>query len=91
LPARPLSQGDLPAALAEYLAVPTTGYDRPLFFGHGVDDRVVPLPLSAKLAADMSAGGADVDYRVYDADHLTVIELSALDSTPFVARVLADR
>ena len=91
LPARPLSQGDLPAALTEYLAVPTADYDRPLLLGHGVEDRVVPLPLSAKLAADLYAGDADVDYRVYPAaDHFTVIDRSIPDSTPFIARVLGD-
>ncbi len=54
LPARPMSEGELPAVLADYLAVPTSGYDRPIFLGHGVHDVMVPIPLSAKLAADMT-------------------------------------
>jgi predicted esterase len=89
LPARPMSEGELPAVLADYLAVPTSGYDRPIFLGHGVHDVMVPIPLSAKLAADMTASGTDVDYRVYMAGHFTAIERSMPDTTPFVAQLLA--
>ncbi|MGN5239595.1 MULTISPECIES: lipase family protein [unclassified Rhodococcus (in: high G+C Gram-positive bacteria)] len=85
LPARPMFEGELPAVLAEYLAVPTDGYDRPVFLGHGIHDVMVPIPLSAKLAAEMTASGADVDYRVYMAGHFTAIERSMPDTTPFVA------
>lgn len=74
--------------LAEYLGVPTSGYDRPVFLGHGVHDVMVPAPLSAKLAAEMKVSGADVDYRLYTAGHFTTVERSTPDTTEFVARVL---
>lgn len=90
LPARALSEGELPAALADYLSVPTEGYDRPMFLGHGVHDVMVPLPLSAKLAADLTASGTDVDYRVYMAGHMTTITRALPDTSAFVERMFRD-
>lgn len=85
--ARPLAEDPMPTLLADYLAVPATGYDRPVFLAHGVHDVMVPLPLSAALAADMKAAGADVDYRVYVAGHYTTVERSLPDASAFVARL----
>ncbi|MEU5843860.1 lipase family protein [Rhodococcus sp. NPDC047139] len=84
--ARPLAADPMPALLSDYLAVPATGYDRPVFLAHGVDDAMVPIPLSAALAADMKAAGVDVDYRVYTAGHLTTMRHSMADATAFVMR-----
>ena len=39
-----------------------------------------------KLAADMKAAGADVDYRVYMAGHYTTVERSRADVDAFVTR-----
>ncbi|SUE13461.1 lipase [Rhodococcus gordoniae] len=84
--ARPLAEEPMAALLADYLAAPANGYDRPVFLAHGVHDVVVPLPLSAALAADMKAAGADVDYRVYMAGHYTTVERSLPEVGAFVAR-----
>lgn len=86
LVARPMSQGGLPAAFDDYLAAPVDGYDRPVMLAHGIHDVMVPLPLSAALAADMKASGADVDYRVYMAGHYTTVERSMPEVTAFVTR-----
>ena len=52
-------------------------------------DTMVPAPLSAGLAADLLAAGADIDYRVYVAGHNTTMTRSLPDTTPFVARLFA--
>ena len=73
----------------DYLGVPTSGYDRPVFLAQGIHDTMVPAPLSAGLAADLLAAGADIDYRVYVAGHNTTMTRSLPDTTPFVARLFA--
>ncbi|MGX7731199.1 lipase family protein [Rhodococcus sp. 2H158] len=82
---RTLGDDRMRAALADYLGVPTRGYDRPLFVGQGLRDRMVPAPLSFKLVADLWAGGADVDYRTYPDDHFATLFDALPDTTPFVA------
>ncbi|ATQ27357.1 MULTISPECIES: lipase family protein [Rhodococcus] len=89
LAARPLSEGPFPAVFTDYLGVPTSGYDRPMFLAQGIHDTMVPAPLSAGLAADLLAAGADIDYRVYVAGHNTTMTRSLPDTTPFVARLFA--
>ncbi|WP_425383319.1 putative inactive lipase [Rhodococcus ruber] len=81
---RPLGDDRMRATLADYLGVPARGYDRPLFLGQGLDDRMVPAPLSFKLVADLWAGGADVDYRTYPADHFATLFEALPDTTRFV-------
>ena len=41
--ARPLSHDPMPGLLDDYLAVPGSGYDRPVLLAHGVHDVMVPL------------------------------------------------
>ncbi|MFC4603256.1 lipase family protein [Rhodococcus kronopolitis] len=77
---RPLSDDAFRTAVRDYLAVPTTGYDRPVFVGHGVQDTTVPYPLGAKLAADLALNGQDVTFRTYPGPH----RASALESLPDV-------
>lgn len=81
---RPLDDPAFRAALTEYLAVPTTGYDRPLFIAQGLLDTVVPAPLSFKLIADLRLAGADATYLTYPTDHNATMAASLPDSTPFV-------
>lgn len=76
--ARPLDEPRFRDAIRDHLAVPTTGYDRPLLLGHGIADRTVPFPLAAKLAADLVANGQDVTVRTYPGAH----QLSAAQSLP---------
>lgn len=75
---KPLQEQRIRDALREYLAVPTSGYDRPVFVGHGTADRTVPFPLGAKLAADLAVNGQPVTARVYPGHHSD----SALQSIP---------
>lgn len=81
---RPLGDPALAAALGEYLGVPTGGYDRPLFLGHGLNDWQVPAALSAKLFADLRASGTDVVYHTYDGGHVDSMYKALPDTTVFV-------
>lgn len=77
---RPLGDDTFRTAIREYLSVPTTGYDRPVFVGHGLQDTTVPYPLGAKLAADLALNGQNVTFRTYPGTH----RVSALESLPDV-------
>ncbi|RVW00524.1 lipase family protein [Rhodococcus spongiicola] len=72
------------AALDDMLAVPVSGYDRPVFLGHGMTDLMVPAPLALKLAADLAINRQPVTFRRYPGGHLET-QLDALpDATAFV-------
>ncbi|MFE3291785.1 lipase family protein [Rhodococcus sp. NPDC059234] len=79
---------DTPAfvsAARDILTVPTSGYDRPVFIGQGQQDLDVPIPLTLKLVADLTANRVDFAFHTYPADHLGTVPASEADSTPFVA------
>ncbi|TQF65497.1 lipase [Rhodococcus spelaei] len=82
---RSLANPALLAALRDYLQVPTSGFDRPLFIAQGVRDAVVPIPLTLKLIADMKLAGTRPDFRVYPGDHIRTIYDAEQDETRFVA------
>jgi pimeloyl-ACP methyl ester carboxylesterase len=88
---RPLNEPRIRDALRDYLSVPTTGYDRPVFIGQGLRDQTVPFPFATKLALDMQAAGQPVTFRTYDAFHGSSIEASLPDTTAFVRSLFATR
>nr|WP_246045040.1 lipase family protein [Rhodococcus oryzae] len=82
---RPLGDDKIRAALADYLGVPTGGYDRPLFIGHGTLDTVVPIVLTLKLVTDLQRSGSDVWFIAYPgAGHGESLGASSADSMAFV-------
>lgn len=86
---RSLNNTQVRRAFADYLAVPTAGYGKPIFLGQGISDLVVPFPLNVKLAADLALRGARVDFRTYPGtDHVGTLAASFDDSVRFVDRVL---
>lgn len=77
-------------ALAEYMGIPTSGYDRPIFLGVGLQDRDVPPSSSFRLNDALLAAGQAVELHVYpDDDHSSAVLASIQDSTPFLARVMS--
>ncbi|WP_327145502.1 lipase family protein [Nocardia sp. NBC_01327] len=56
---RPLADGPLIGAVNSYMAVPTTGYNRPILLLLNATDTSVPSPLHAALAAQFAANGVD--------------------------------
>ncbi|MFC9790528.1 alpha/beta hydrolase family protein [Rhodococcus sp. NPDC127528] len=86
---RPLDNREMRTALTDYLAVPTTGYDRPLFVGHGVADRTVPIPLALAFVADLERDGTDFTFVAYPGTgHVDTLAASFADSARFVDRVM---
>ncbi|MET7772131.1 lipase family protein [Nocardia sp. NPDC005366] len=86
--ARPLQDPALIAAVRSMLEIPTSGYTTPLFVGQGLADLEVPAPLSAKMIADLLAGGADLRVGVYSEDHLGAARAAYPDVLAFLRRVL---
>ncbi|QDQ93364.1 lipase [Rhodococcus sp. WB9] len=84
LMARPLDDPAVLAALRITLGVPVRGYDRPLFIGQGLFDDVVPIPLTWKLTADLTANGQQFVFRTYPTGHLYTMPASLPDTSAFV-------
>lgn len=84
---RPLGDPRFTAALTDYLAVPTSGYDAPILLLLNATDRTVPSPLHAALAAQLAANGVDSQSVVGTGQHcdLNPQMWAAIDA--FVARV----
>ncbi|GAA4397686.1 prolyl oligopeptidase family serine peptidase [Tsukamurella soli] len=80
----------LPQAMAAYMGTPTSGYDRPVFLGVGLEDTDVPPQCSEALAKAMKANGVDVQLHEYPkADHSGAVIASMRDSTPFLQKIMA--
>lgn len=83
----------LEPALRDYMQTPATGYDKPVFLGHGLRDTDVPTPIGIILNSDMwinqFVGDAQqrnnrVVVRWYPTDHGGTVPASEADSTPFL-------
>jgi len=71
--------------VVDYLGMPESGYDRPFFMGHGVQDTDVPFAATAAYAGVLEANQQPVDFHAYPTgDHNTTLKLSLPDSIPFV-------
>ncbi|WP_051636839.1 alpha/beta hydrolase family protein [Rhodococcus sp. UNC363MFTsu5.1] len=87
--ARPLLDPAVVTALQDYMAVPTTGWDRPIMIVHGTDDLTVPIPVSIALQLQLAAGGADSRFMVYPGtDHRSVVPAADRDTTGFLTTAL---
>lgn len=88
--ARSLSDPEMASALRDYLAVPTTGYTRPVVIEQGLNDTVVPPALTTALAAELvGRGNRDVSYLpVPGATHYDVIAATVDDALPRILGML---
>ncbi|WP_089243919.1 lipase family protein [Rhodococcoides kyotonense] len=83
--AKPLNQiPNFYGLVNDYMGVPTSGYDRPVFIGQGLTDVDVPAPAALSLVAQMKANGQDVTLHTYPTDHSGALLQSQADSIPFV-------
>ena len=80
-------------AARQMMATPATGYDRPVFVGHGLQDLDVPTPIGLLLNSDMwlqqfnwdaRQRNSRVEVRWYPTDHGGTVMRSTADSTPFL-------
>ncbi|TSE00854.1 lipase [Skermania sp. ID1734] len=85
--ARPISGTPLDAAVRQELAVPTTGYNRPIFLAQGIRDTTVPAPLTFVLAAQLAANSVDLTFRVYPGDHSELFFESLPDTLHFAEQI----
>jgi len=77
-------------AIDDFMGVPASGYDRPVFLGVGMQDRDVPPSLTLRFSEKLSANGEDVTLKVYpDSDHSGTVLASMPDSTRFLARAFS--
>ncbi len=85
---RPLSQiPNFQGLLNDYMGVPTSGYDRPIFIGQGLLDVDVPAPSALSLVAALVANGEPVTFKTYNTDHSGALVESQADTIPFVANL----
>ncbi|MGS2806534.1 alpha/beta fold hydrolase [Nocardia sp. MW-W600-9] len=83
---RPLGDEPLRSVMADYMAVPTSGYDAPILLLVNATDRTVPAPLHAALAAQFTANGVNYTSVVGTGKHceLNPAMIAAIDE--FLAR-----
>ncbi|WP_328406699.1 alpha/beta hydrolase family protein [Nocardia sp. NBC_00403] len=87
---RPLLEiPDLHGFLARYMALPESGYNKPLFIGQGLRDTDVITPESLRWAAVLKANGQPVTLHTYPTDHSGTVNASLPDSLPFVHNLFA--
>lgn len=78
------------AAVDDFMGIPASGYDRPIFLGVGLRDRDVPPSLTLAFAEQLRAAGQDVELKIYpEQDHSGTVLASLPDSSPFLARAFS--
>lgn len=74
----------------DYLGMPETSFEEPVFLANGLVDTDVPMETTAAYVALLRANGADVTFRTYPTDHNSTMAASLPDSVPFVAELFRD-
>ncbi|GAA1087027.1 lipase family protein [Tsukamurella strandjordii] len=77
-------------ALADHLSTPVSGYDRPIFLGHGLTDIDVPIASGLSLAATLRLHRQPVSVHLYPTDHFGTVYAAADDAARFLDRVMRD-
>ncbi|WP_084760207.1 lipase family protein [Nocardia mangyaensis] len=85
--AKPLAP--LRDVLAEYMALPTSGYDAPILMTMNVTDVVVPSPLHGALVAQFAANGVDQQVVTGFGEHGTTSPEMRVAIDEFQARIHA--
>lgn len=70
--------------LSDYMAMPTSGFDKPFFMANGLADTDVPFAVVAPYVAELKANGEPVEFHTYPTDHNGTMAASLPDSIPFV-------
>jgi hypothetical protein len=70
--------------LSDYMAMPTSGFDKPFFMANGLTDTDVPFAIVAPYVAQLEANGEPVEFHTYPTDHNGTMAASLQDSIPFV-------
>ncbi|WP_433567063.1 lipase family protein [Nocardia sp. CA-151230] len=75
--------------LTDYLGIPVSGYDRPLFIGQGMTDTDVLVPGTLATVTAMQANHQPLTFHAYPTDHDATVNASLPDSTPFLQQLFA--
>ncbi|MBL1079530.1 alpha/beta fold hydrolase [Nocardia sp. 2] len=86
---RPLSDERFRSAIADYMAIPATGYDAPILLLLNTNDLTVPAPLHAALAAQFAAAGVDFGTVVGNGTHCQLNDQMWAAIGAFADRILA--
>ena len=73
---------------SDYMAMPTSGFDKPFFMANGLADTDVPFAVVAPYVAQLKANGEPVEFHTYPTDHNGTMAASLPDSLPFVRALL---
>ncbi|WP_433197414.1 lipase family protein [Nocardia sp. CA-107356] len=88
LMARSLDTPEFRRIAHDYLAIPTTGYQQPIFIGHGIRDISAPYPLTLALLAQFTAAGTAYEFQTFDTDHAGITVGGGFDAgLDFLRRV----
>ncbi|WP_251941238.1 lipase family protein [Nocardia sp. CDC159] len=85
--AKPLADDRMRAILADYMGVPTSGYDKPILLLLNALDLTVPSPLHAALAARFAANQVDHKVVVGVGRHMQLNKEMSAAMDEFLARV----
>lgn len=73
--------------VSAYMAMPTSGYDKPFFMANGLIDTDVPMAVTAAYVAQLTLNHQPVTFHTYPTDHSGTMAASLPDSEPFVRRL----
>lgn len=70
--------------VSAYMAMPTSGYDKPFFMANGLIDTDVPMAVTLAYVAQLKLNNQPVTFHTYPTDHSGTMTASLPDSEPFV-------
>jgi pimeloyl-ACP methyl ester carboxylesterase len=77
------------ATIDSYMKMPESGFDKPFFMGHGVEDTDVPYAPTAAYVGRLKVNRQPVTFKTYLADHSGTLVQSQKDAIPFVRALFA--
>ncbi|MEO3786086.1 lipase [Actinocorallia sp. B10E7] len=70
-----------------YMAMPESGFDKPFFMAHGLEDTDVPIPATLVYAGVLKANRQPLTFKTYSTDHSGTLSTSLKDTVPFVKKL----
>ncbi|MGN6162280.1 MAG: alpha/beta hydrolase family protein [Marmoricola sp.] len=72
-----------------YMAMPTSGFDKPFFMANGLLDTDVPFAVVLPYVLQLEANRQPLTFHTYPTDHSGTMSASLPDSVPFVRRLFS--
>lgn len=74
-----------------YMAMPTSGFDKPFFMANGLIDTDVPIAVVLPYVVQLEANRQPLTFHTYPTDHSGTMTASLPDSIPFVKGLFSSR